>query len=94
LLLDLTATSFFGGRGVFFLALTGGFAAAFGFAPLATLFFVVLETLLTAAPPVFLFLFGAALRSTRLADAFFRELTFGFTLRFRRLEDADPVPAR
>jgi hypothetical protein len=86
--------STFGGRRISFLALTGGFAAAFGFAPLATLFFVVLETRLTAAPPVFLFLFGAAARSARFADTFFRELIFGFTLRLRRLEEADPVPAR
>jgi hypothetical protein len=93
-LLDLAATFSRAGRRVSFEALAGDFTAALDFAPLATLFFVVLETRLTAAPPVFFFLLGAAGRPARFTDTFFRELIFGFTLRFRWPEEADPVPAR
>jgi hypothetical protein len=90
----MTATSTRAGRRVSFRTLTTDFAAVFGFVLLATFFFAVFETRLTAAPPVFLFFFGAATRSARFACAFFRELIFGFTPRLRGLEEADRVPAR
>jgi len=94
LLLDLATPCSRDGRRVSFEAFAADFTAARDFALFATLFFVVLETRLTAAPPVFVFLLGAAGRPARFTDTFFRELTFGFTLRFRRPEEADPLPAR